>query len=66
MKDIAIEDVKNILRRKVNQTLKHIHFYERDTNKWNENELKERIDKIDEKEKKLKDRLKTDYKDTIW
>ena len=65
MKDIAIEDVKNILRRKVNQTLKHIHLYERDTNKWNENELKERIDKIDEKEKKLKDRLKTDYKDTI-
>ena len=65
MKDITIEDVKNILRRKVNQTLKHIHLYERDTNKWNENELKERIDKIDEKEKKLKDRLKTDYKDTI-
>ena len=57
MKDIAIEDVKNILRRKVNQTLKHIHLYERDTNKWNENELKERIDKIDEKEKKLKDRF---------
>jgi len=63
MKDITIEDVKNILRRKVNQTLKHIHLYERDTNKWNENELKERIDKIDEKEKKLKDRLKTDYID---
>ena len=31
MKDIAIKDVKNILRRKVNQTLKHIHLYERDT-----------------------------------
>ena len=49
MKDITIEDVRNILRDKVRQTLKHIQLYEWDTNKWSEKELKDRIDEVDKK-----------------
>ena len=64
MKDITIDDVKEILREKVRQTIKHIHLYEWETNKWNEKELQERIDEIDEKENKLKERLQNDFKGT--
>ena len=64
MKDITIDDVKSILRDKVRQTLKHIHLYEWDTNKWNEKELQDRIDEIDKKEKELKDRLHSHFKRT--
>jgi len=64
MKDITIDDVKVILREKVRQTIKHIHLYEWETNKWNEKELQERIDEIDEKENKLKERLQNDFKGT--
>ena len=64
MKDITLEDVKSILKDKVRQTLKHIHLYEWDTNKWNEKELQDRIDEIDKKEKELKDRLHSDFKGT--
>ena len=64
MQDITLEDVKVILRDKVRQTIKHIHLYEWDTNKWNEKELQDRIGEIDKKEKKLKDRLHSDFKGT--
>ncbi len=64
MQDITLEDVKVILREKVRQTIKHIHLYEWETNKWNEKELQERIDEIDEKENKLKERLQNDFKGT--
>ena len=64
MKDITIDDVKEILREKVRQTIKHINLYEWETNKWNEKELQERIDEIDKKENKLKERLQNDFKGT--
>ena len=64
MKDITLEDVKSILRDKVRQTIKHINLYEWETNKWNEKELQERIDEIDKKENKLRERLKNDFKGT--
>ena len=64
MQDITLEDVKVILREKVRQTIKHINLYEWETNKWNEKELQERIDEIDEKENKLKERLQNDFKGT--
>jgi len=64
MQDITLEDVKVILRDKVRQTIKHINLYEWETNKWNEKELQERIDEIDEKENKLKERLQNDFKGT--
>ena len=56
MQDITLVDVKVILRDKVRQTIKHINLYEWETNKWNEKELQERIDEIDDKENKLKER----------
>ena len=64
MQDITLEDVKVILREKVRQTIKHINLYEWETNKWNEKELQERIDEIDKKENKLKERLQNDFKGT--
>ena len=64
MQDITLEDVKVILREKVRQTIKHINLYEWETNKWNEKELQERIDEIDDKENKLKERLLNDFKGT--
>ena len=64
MKDITLDDVKSILRDKVRQTLKHIQFYEWDTNKCSEKELQDRITEIDKKEKKLIERLQNDFKGT--
>ena len=65
MSDVTLEDVKNILRQKVRQTLKHIHHYEYDTNIYDSDELQERIERINQKENQLKDNLKRDYKGTI-
>ena len=65
MSEIIIQDVKNILRDKVKQTIKHINHYDTDTNKYDEDELKERIVQSREKEEILKERLKTNYKVTI-
>ena len=64
MQDITLVDVKVILRDKVRQTIKHINLYEWETNKWNEKELQDRIDEIDKKENKLKERLQNDFKGT--
>ena len=64
MQDITLVDVKVILRDKVRQTIKHINLYEWETNRWNEKELQERIDEIDKKENKLKERLQNDFKGT--
>ena len=36
MKDITLEDVKNILRIEVKKSLMHIHHYEYGTNKWDD------------------------------
>ena len=65
MNEITIQDVKNILRDKVKQTIKHINHYDSDTNKYDEDELNERIVKSSDKEEILKGRLKTNYKVTI-
>jgi len=53
---ILLDDVLNreILRDKARQTIKHINLYEWETNKWDEKELKKRIDEIDKKENKLR------------
>ena len=64
MQDITLDDVKVILRDKVRQTIKHINLYEWETNKWSEKELQKRIDEIDEKENKLRERLQNDFKVT--
>lgn len=64
MQDITLEDVKDILRQKVKQTIKHIDLYQWKTNKWEPLELAKRIEQIDKKEKKLLSRLQTDFIET--
>ena len=64
MQDITLEDVKDILRQKFKQTIKHIDLYQWKTNKWEPLELAKRIEQIDKKEKKLLSRLQTDFIET--
>ena len=47
MKDITLEDVKDILRQKFKQTIKHIDLYQWKTNKWEPLELAKRIEQIE-------------------
>ena len=65
MRDITIDDVKRILRDKVEQTLKHIHHYHWDTNRFDDEEVLKRITETQKKERELKDHLKKDYKGTL-
>ena len=65
MKDLTIDDVKRILRDKVEQTLKHIHHFHWDTNRFDEKEIQKRIEETQKKEQELKDNLKKDYKGTL-
>jgi integrase len=66
MKDITLEDVKNILRIEVRKSLLYIHHYEYGTNVYDEEKLNESLSKIDNEEEKIKDGLKkNNYKDTI-
>ena len=46
MQDIALEDLKIILRDKVRQNLKHIQLYEWDTNNWSEKNFKIKLLKL--------------------
>ena len=64
MQDITLEDVKDILRQKFKQTIKHIDLYQWKTNKWEPLELAKRIEQIDQKEKKILSRLQTDFIET--
>ena len=65
MRDITIDDVKRILRDKVEQTLKYIHHYHWDTNRFDEEEVQKRIAETQKKEREIKDHLKKDYKGTL-
>ena len=64
MQDITLEDVKDILRQKFKQTIKHIDLYQWKTNKWEPLELAKRIEEIYKKEKKILSRLQTDFIET--
>jgi len=50
MNEITLHEVKNILRDKVKQTIKHINHYDSDTNKYDEEVLNERIHQSSEKD----------------
>ena len=65
MRGITIDDVKRILRDKVEQTLKHIHHYHWDPNRFYDEEVQKRIAETLKKEQELKDHLKKDYKGTL-
>ena len=58
MRDITIDDVKRILKDKVEQTLNYIHHYHWDTNRFEEEEVQKRIAETQKKERELKDHLK--------
>jgi len=65
MKDITLEDVKNILRVEVRKSLLHIHHYELGTNVFSKDKLNESMLRVDKEEEKLRDKLENDYKGTI-
>jgi integrase len=65
MKDITLEDVKNILRIEVRKSLLHIHHYELGTNVFSKDKLNESISKTIKEEERLRDRLEKDYKETV-
>jgi integrase len=65
MKDITLEDVKDILRIEVKKSLLHIHHYEYGTNVFDEEKLNESISKEDKEEEKLRDKLQKDYRGTL-
>ena len=47
MKDITLEEVKNILRIEVRKSLLHIHHYEYGTNVYDDEKLKESISRVE-------------------
>ena len=65
MKDITLDDVKDILRIEVRKSLLHIHHYQYGTNVFDEVKLNESILKVDKEEERLRDKLQKDYKGTI-
>ena len=65
MRDITIDDVKRILKDKVEQTLKYIHHHHWDTNRFDAEEVQKRIAETQKKEREIKDHLKKDYKGTL-
>ena len=58
MKDITLEDVKNILRIEVRKSLMHIHHYEYGTNVYDDKKLNKSISRIEENEEKIRDRIR--------
>ena len=65
MKDITLEDVKNILRIEVRKSLLHIHHYEFGTNVFSKDKLNESRSRVDKEEERLREKLEKDYKGTI-
>jgi hypothetical protein len=65
MKNITIEDVKDILRIEVRKSLLHIHHYQYGTNVFSKDKIIESISKTIKEEERLRDRLEKDYKDTL-
>ena len=65
MKNITIEDVKDILRIEVRKSLLHIHHYQYGTNVFSKDKFSESISKTIKEEERLRDRLEKDYKDTL-
>ena len=64
MNELTLQDVKEVLGDKVKLTIQHINHYDNDINKYDKKELNERIHQSSEKEKILKERLKSNYNGT--
>ena len=65
MKNITLEDVKDILRIEVRKSLLHIHHYQYGTKVWDKEKLSESISSAEEEEERLRDRLHNDYRGTV-
>ena len=65
MKNITLEDMKEILRVEVRKSLLHIRHYQYVTKVFDEEKLSESIFKGDSEEEKLRDTLNQNYKGTI-
>ena len=65
MKNITLEDMKEILRVEVRKSLLHIRHYQYGTKVFDEEKLSESIFKADSEEEKLRDTLNQNYKGTI-
>ena len=65
MKNITLDDVKDILRIEVRKSLLHIHHYELGTNVFSKDKLNKSMLRVDKEEEKLRDKLENDYKGTI-
>ena len=65
MRDLTIEDVKNVLRIEVRKSLLHIHHVEYGTNIFDEIKLNESLKKVEVEESKLKNSLSDDYKNVL-
>ena len=65
MKNITLEDVKDILRIEVRKSLLHIRHYQYGTKVFDEEKLSESITKAYLEEEKLRDKLQKNYKGTI-
>jgi len=65
MKSLTDNDVKEILRDKVERTIIHSKHVELETNIFDEEEFKRSIDKIEKEEERLKDRLKSEFREVV-
>ena len=68
MKNLTIEQIKEVLRIEVNKQIEHSKHIFLDTNKWNESEKEKSLESVSSREKKLKSLVSEDldtYKEKI-
>ena len=62
MKNLGIEEIKEILRTEIRKQILHAHRVYEGTDRWTDEGLQRSIDSINQKETNLKDAIKTDLK----
>ena len=65
IKNITLNDVKEILGIEVRKSFLHIHHYKYGTNVFSKDKLNESISRSMKEEERLRDKLEKDYKGTI-
>ena len=62
MKELSIEDIKEILRTEIRKQILHAHHVYEGTNRWEEDGIKQSLKTIDQKESNLKETIKADLR----
>ena len=62
MKELSIEEIKEILRTEIRKQILHAHHVYEGTNRWEEDGIKQSLKTIDQKESNLKETIKTDLR----